>query len=473
MRKTIIPFLVLIVAVAGFAYAGPAIPADINYAGSIERFSKGDRILILAPHPDDETIGCAGVIQQALSAGARLQVVYLTNGDHNQVSFIVYEKRLTIRKGEFIHMGEVRRQEAIKAMRLLGLSESNLIFLGYPDFGTFNILSQYWGDTKSFRSFLTRISSVPYRENLSFGAPYKGESILNDLKKVLLAFRPNKIFISHPADTNVDHKSLYLFLQVALRDLGKDIPAPKVYPYLIHCVGWPRPRHYHPELSLDPPQKFLHSSIPWIRVELNQQQLNKKHQAVLCYGSQTRSSAFYLLAFCRKNELFGDYSDIILHNQAMPEQGQVSFSDFSALFIDSHSAAQDKEESSEYAETKNQIGYALSQGDLFITISKKQELKSLFGIVVYLFGYRKDQPFSAMPKIRIFTRAHRFKVFNGRKVIQAKGVSTELNSGQFIIRVPLQLLGEPEFILASVKTAGVLPFETSGFRKIRVDENRL
>ena len=80
---------------------------------ALEPFKKNERVLILAPHPDDEVIGCAGVIQQALKAGARVKVVYLTNGDHNELAFIVYEKRITVRQGEFVHMGKVRQEESI------------------------------------------------------------------------------------------------------------------------------------------------------------------------------------------------------------------------------------------------------------------------------------------------------------------------------------------------------------------------
>ncbi len=264
----------------------------------LEPIKKEDRVLILAPHPDDEAIGCAGLIQQAVKAAAQLRIVYLTNGDHNQIAFIVYEKRITLRKNEFIHMGEVRRKEAIKAMQLLGVDESNLIFLGYPDFGTFAIFSRYWKDTKPYRGLLTRISSVPYKENFSFGAPYQGESILNDLKKVLLEYKPTKIFVSHPADVNVDHKTFYLFLEIALADLKNEIPRPQVLPYLIHCVGWPLPRNYHPELSLLPPQKFIATQRElWSMLGLTAEELEQKHQAILMYRSQTQSSAFYLLSF--------------------------------------------------------------------------------------------------------------------------------------------------------------------------------
>ena len=96
-------------------------------------FDKTDRVLVLSAHPDDETIGAAGAIQKALKAGAAVKVVYYTNGDNNEPAFSIYEKRLTFRKGEFLYMGEVRRQEAVSAMSYLGLSSKDLIFLGYPE----------------------------------------------------------------------------------------------------------------------------------------------------------------------------------------------------------------------------------------------------------------------------------------------------------------------------------------------------
>ena len=44
-------------------------------------FTENDRILVLAPHPDDETLGAGGVIQRALEAKAHVKIVFLTYGD--------------------------------------------------------------------------------------------------------------------------------------------------------------------------------------------------------------------------------------------------------------------------------------------------------------------------------------------------------------------------------------------------------
>ncbi|MCX5714361.1 MAG: PIG-L family deacetylase [Candidatus Omnitrophica bacterium] len=437
-------------------------PAAIN---SLEPFNKEDRVLILAPHPDDEAIACAGVIQQALASGAKVRIAYLTNGDHNQIAFIVYEKRITMRKGEFIYMGEVRRKEAIKAMLLLGLQESDLVFLGYPDFGTFTIFNRYWQAKRPFSSLLTRISAVPYKENLSYQAPYVGESMLKDMEKVLSDFRPNKIFVSHPADANADHRTLYLFLQIALQDLKQELAAPKIYPYLIHCLGWPSPRNYHPELALRPPEKFQNNHINWSELLLSPDQLEKKRQAIVCYKSQTETSGFYLLSFARENELFGDYAAIDLARQGASEGKSPAFSGFSNMFQDNREAQEQDIE--QLPGDEGIVSYALMDNVLFIRFEKTKEPVHRYSIMLYLFGYASKTPFARMPKIRINANQHAFKVFDGKKLIKPDGISVESEGQGVMLKIPLSILGDPEFILTSMRTyGGILPVNTSGFRRI-------
>ena len=71
-----------------FILSGAASAPAQNIA-ELPKFQKEDRVLVLAPHPDDETIGCAGVIMHALKSGAKVKVVYLTNGDNNVFSILL------------------------------------------------------------------------------------------------------------------------------------------------------------------------------------------------------------------------------------------------------------------------------------------------------------------------------------------------------------------------------------------------
>ena len=124
--------------------------------------ASNDRVLVLAPHPDDEVLGCGGIIQQAVAMSLPIRVVFFTYGDNNQWSFLVYRRHPVFVPGAVKKMGLVRHDEAIAADRLLGLSPGQLIFLGYPDFGTLPIWTSHWTDSAAFRSMRSEPSVKQY-----------------------------------------------------------------------------------------------------------------------------------------------------------------------------------------------------------------------------------------------------------------------------------------------------------------------
>lgn len=72
-------------------------------------------ILIIAPHSDDEVIGCGGTIQKFIEQGSRVEIVIVTQGEKGGSDGIV----------------ETRKQEARAAANILGVSQ--LIQLGFHD----------------------------------------------------------------------------------------------------------------------------------------------------------------------------------------------------------------------------------------------------------------------------------------------------------------------------------------------------
>jgi len=449
IKEPVMPYFLRAVVFFGFILLS-GLTAQAQDIPSIGPFSDSDRVLILAPHPDDEDIGCGGVIQRAIKSGAKVKVAYLTNGDHNELAFIVYEKRLVMFNSAFVAMGKVRENEAKKAMAVLGLDESNLIFLGYPDYGTNAMFFSFWETAhRPFKSYLTRQSYVPYKEAPSYGAPYKAENILADIKSILLDYRPNKIFVSHPADVNGDHWAYYCFLQIALQDLKKELPEPKVLAYFVHTPGWPSPRHYHPALSLEPSAKdFSDSLVNWSSLKLTQEEIDKKYKAMLCYKSQTCVSAFYLLAFVRQNELFGDYPLITLKRQ---NSKLIKTED---LFGDN-----------------KRVSYAVADDSLWIRVKKPRELKCRLFFRFYFFGYNDGVPFNKMPNIRVSTKKDKLIVeeLNLKKALDSRGASAQLRGDFFILKVPLKLLGNPDFILTCVVTDKTfLPLDSAGFRRLKI-----
>jgi LmbE family N-acetylglucosaminyl deacetylase len=83
--------------------------------------SNHPRLLVLAPHPDDDVIGCGGTIRKAVQKGAKVKVVYLTDGRFGNNSYS--EKELI----------EIRKTEALNGLRVLGCDDA--VFFGNPDMG--------------------------------------------------------------------------------------------------------------------------------------------------------------------------------------------------------------------------------------------------------------------------------------------------------------------------------------------------
>ena len=424
-------------------------------------FNSEDRVLILAPHPDDETIGAAGVIQKALKQNAKIKVVCYTNGDSNQLAFIVYEKRLTFRKGEFLHMGEVRRRETMRAMVSLGINPENIIFLGYPDFGTLEIFTKYWGDTAPYKSFFTKVSRVSYREAMSFGAPYQGESILKDIEKVILDFKPTKIFVSHPADTNRDHKSLYLFLQIALWDLEGRINSPLVLPYIIHVVRWPMPRGYHPGMELKIPDSLASNNIELKKLTLTEEEVKKKRDTISFYKSEIEYNPRYLFTFARKNELFWDFPVIKLNSL---NSGEISWQDLNPNLPVEIDPEHKKEAEKNI---KPDISYAVGDGKLYVRMRLKKRIERDLGVSIFLIGYSKERGFGNMPKIYVNIDTLGLHVKDKKQILQVKDIELESQDNILILKIPLTVLGNPDRILTCAKIhPNDLPLDETSWRTI-------
>ncbi|HWN81625.1 MAG TPA: PIG-L family deacetylase, partial [Candidatus Udaeobacter sp.] len=92
-----------------------------------------DRILLLAPHPDDETLAVGGLLQQAVQAGARVRVVYVTDGENNPWAQRANERRWTIGAADRLRWCVRRRAEALAALAVLGIEPEHAVFLGFPD----------------------------------------------------------------------------------------------------------------------------------------------------------------------------------------------------------------------------------------------------------------------------------------------------------------------------------------------------
>ncbi|MCM8779663.1 MAG: hypothetical protein NC914_00710 [Candidatus Omnitrophica bacterium] len=323
------------------------------------------------------------------------------------------------------------------------------------------IFTKYWGDKKPFKSMLTRAKYVPYQECFSYQAPYTGESILIDLKTILSEFRPTKIFVSSPGDSNVDHRALYLFLQVALWDLEGQIKKPQVFPYLVHFANWPKPRGYHPNLVLQPPAKLSKVNINWFEYKLSSRPRENKKTAISCYRSQIEYNPAYLYTFVRKNELFAIYPQIIVRER----QAELDWQEgMEAGTMGSSLTDTETENSFE------SLAYMVNNGNLYIKIRLNKLLSINMGVNVFVFGYDKDRPFGDMPKIRIRigTRGDTL-IYDRRWPIFADEVKVEYKGKDLLIQCPLSILGNPDYILSCVMASNKgLPLYETAWRILKL-----
>ncbi len=426
-----------------------AIPPDLP---SLPSFSAKDRILVLAPHEDDETLGTGGILQEAVSKGAAVRIVYLTYGDHNELAFLLYRKRLWLSPDFNKRMGELRRQEAIAAMGRLGIPSSRLVFLGYPDGGTLEIWRKHWGASPPLVSRSTHTIRVPYTDASSYNEPHKGESIVSDLERQLLEFRPTHIFVSHPVDSHPDHRSFYLFLQVALLNLEGQLPTPEIFAYPTHLTAWPHPYGYHPNDWLALPKSLSMDENPWWTFLLNPEQVRQKHEAIRMYKTQAVDSLFWLSAFARRNELFMTPSVFPLQEEWSPKSRPVA-----------------EVESSGHVEA---VVYRQSSEGFVIQTTLRQPLQREMGLTLYAFGYKHSRPFSGLPKLHLEWTLGRVRVFDQGVFFPKTKVHVETTPTQVTITIPWDLLGEPDLLFAQAKgfVGGIPTSQTSWRLLIRIQK---
>jgi LmbE family N-acetylglucosaminyl deacetylase len=82
------------------------------------------RLIVVSPHPDDEVLGCGGLMQAALAQGCAVQVVSVTDGE----ACYPDHPRWPVAR-----LRDARRRELATAMQALGMDASHVTALGLPD----------------------------------------------------------------------------------------------------------------------------------------------------------------------------------------------------------------------------------------------------------------------------------------------------------------------------------------------------
>lgn len=239
---------------------------DRNFSAISER----TRLLVVAPHPDDETIATGLLIQQVRACGGEVRILLLTGGDNNPWPQRWLERRLWIGAAARQRWGQRRHAEMLQALACLELSEQALHPMGWSDMGITDAL-------------LSRTAQA-----------------VASVAEVIEAFQPNLIVIPSLNDRHPDHSSAHVLLRLALA--GRPVQTPWLA-YLVHGQ------------ALHDVMLVLPGSVD---------QLAKKNEALEAHRSQMALSGKRMRRFAARPERFeGGSSTSTRPSAALPWQPAV------------------------------------------------------------------------------------------------------------------------------------------------------
>jgi LmbE family N-acetylglucosaminyl deacetylase len=261
--------------------------------------TRHDRVLIVAPHIDDEAIGAAGYAVDSIANGAEVYVVFLTAGDCNRFSARLMHKTLEPTQSNFLSVGRTRIAEADAAMRRLGVRPDHFFVLGYPDRGLRLMIAH---PNAVVRSEGTGRRAVPYDTALTPGAPYSFGSLMTDMRQVLMLTRPTIVIAPVAFDNHSDHAASAEIVDDAIEEMELH---PLRLGYLVHSGRMATKLVATPRRPLRPPNRM--KSFAWATYPLTPHVREIKTDVLMLYKSQRPYNLLLRNAFVRENELFYVY----------------------------------------------------------------------------------------------------------------------------------------------------------------------
>ena len=236
---------------------GPARPAT-------PAFSERSRVLLVAPHPDDESLACGVILQAAVRAGAAIRVVYATDGENNPWPQRFIERKWRIKRADRLRWGKLRQREAEAALITLGLRAEDARFLGLPDQG-----------------LTDRLMRDP-------------ASMLSSFARLIEDFAPTDMFLPSIADAHPDHNALAVTLLLSLRQLAPGTRLESAWQFVVHGKN---------------PVFFAHAGP----IEGTRSEIATKVRAIKCHQTQLRLSRKRFLGYAQRPERF-----LALHRATLP-----------------------------------------------------------------------------------------------------------------------------------------------------------
>lgn len=176
----------------------------------MENMKLYDRMLVIVPHSDDEIILFGGLIRRAMAENKTVYVALVTNGDYEATTE---------------EQGVIRPLETIAGLNALGLSEEQIIIMGYADTGMpkkESFIWNLWEAEDDHHVYPSHVgvhtygpSNHPDFHSTVHGAPadYTKTAFRADIVELLQRLNPDAVFTTHPDDAHGDHAGLYQFVK--------------------------------------------------------------------------------------------------------------------------------------------------------------------------------------------------------------------------------------------------------------------
>jgi len=203
--------------------------ADLLPVAGLVHMTGGGGIMVLAPHPDDESLGCGGLIATAVDVGVPASLVILSDGTGSHPHSQAYSRE---------SLRALREEEACAAAAALGLAEGRLAFYRLPD------------------------GAVPTHGE-------KAEDVVARICAEIASEGTRFLFVTSPFDPHCDHQAAY---EIAVRAAKRSGARLFTYPIWARTLA---------------PGTLLAASVPTgFRLEMASH-LPKKRAAIAAHGSQT------------------------------------------------------------------------------------------------------------------------------------------------------------------------------------------
>jgi LmbE family N-acetylglucosaminyl deacetylase len=289
------------------AHTVPTAPAPAAVAPLDIHIGPATRLLVLSAHPDDETLGAAGLIRRVVTSGGKVRVLLMTSGDGFPQGVQLEDKIAHPTAADYRSYAALRERETLAAMSGLGVAPQQVTFLGFPDEGLCELASKYVSArVHAYESPYTDRVSPPATERVIRDVQYRGVDVRREIEQVVRSFAPTIVLLPHPGDEHPDHCSTHLFGREAFADLAQhgQLPHFRILHYLIHYRQWPVSADAGTGADLRPPAGFPQSQGQWRALRLNAAETDAKRRAIAAYASQMLVLGHFMPAFGRNTELF-------------------------------------------------------------------------------------------------------------------------------------------------------------------------